>query len=296
MYPTVLFPTDFSEYSRACQNCLPQFRAAGTKRAVLLYVIQPIDFVHWAGTDLLRLDDVRKAATERLCADAYNLRQTGLGVDYRVEVGVPHETIVDVAEAEDVSLIFLGSHGEGFVRTKVLGTVAERVIRHARRPVLALKAKLVSQMGRHVCEFVCKHLFRRVLFPTDFSRCADQAFQHLRTLRDTGLEEVVLLHVQDTRKLLPHLQDRLEEFNRTDRARLEKIASELEFLGVKAKTNLAEGVPFLEINRVAQAEDADLIVMGSHGRSEVGEMLVGSVTQEVVRKQVRPVLVIRREE
>jgi hypothetical protein len=53
--------------------CLPQFQARGTERVVLLYVIKWIDFVHWAGTDVLRLDDLRETASDRLSADANNL-------------------------------------------------------------------------------------------------------------------------------------------------------------------------------------------------------------------------------
>ncbi len=138
-------------------------------------------------------------------------------------------------------------------------------------------------------------MFERVLFPTDFSACAEDALALVKHLRTAGTEEVIVLHVQHVRKLRPHLSHKMEEFNRIDTERLEKIQKDLEFFGFQAKVLLREGVPFQEIDRVAREEDVSLIVMGSQGGTALTDVLLGSVSDVVIYWHPRPVLVVRAE-
>lgn len=72
------------------------------------------------------------------------------------------------------------------------------------------------------------------------------------------------------------------------------VARKLKAAGIKTNIRIEKGIPFREILRVEKEEDISLIVMGSHGTSNVTEMLLGSVTEKVVRHAEKPVLVIRR--
>jgi nucleotide-binding universal stress UspA family protein len=145
-------------------------------------------------------------------------------------------------------------------------------------------------------------MFDKILYPTDFSEVAGKAYAYVKQLQAAGTKEVVLLHVIDHRSfevLAAHdsamrakdieqkmEDDALKEMNTT--------AEELQKLGLSVSVRLVKGIPFCTILDVAEEEDVDAIVVGSHGKSNVAEMLLGSVSEKVVRKSKRPVLVVKR--
>ena len=174
-----------------------------------------------------------------------------------------------------------------------MGSVSENVVRHATTPVLLVKLRVVTELGKKVCEFACNKMPRKVLVPTDFSECANEALEVVRGLRGAGVEELVLVHVQDVRKLRPHLAARMEEFNVVDRQRLETLQQGLSSDGFLVLVRLTEGVPFREILRVADEEDVGLIALCSHGRSALAEVLLDSVSEQVIRRARQAVLVVR---
>ncbi len=188
----------------------------------------------------------------------------------------------------------MGSHGTSFVKGAVLGSITQNVLRYTEVPLLIEKFRFVEEKDKEVCDFVCQGMFRKILYPTDFSDCSQLALQMIKKLKEARTEEVVVVHIQDTRKLIPHLKHKMEEFNRIDTERLEGIKRQLEFLGYKVKTILKEGIPFVEINKIAEQEDVCMIILGSHGKSAVKEMLIGSVSEAIARAHIRPVMVIPR--
>ena len=72
------------------------------------------------------------------------------------------------------------------------------------------------------------------------------------------------------------------------------VKSELEKIGLEVKIRLEKGNPFKEILKVEDEENVSAIVIGSHGKSNIKEMLIGSVSENVVRKSKTPVLVVKR--
>jgi len=93
------------------------------------------------------------------------------------------------------------------------------------------------------------------------------------------------------------IEHQIEELKRRDEAekKLEAVKEELKSVGLKVSVKIPEGIPFKKILRIAEDEDVSLIVLGSHGKSNIREMLLGSVSEKVVRGSKRPVLVIKRE-
>jgi nucleotide-binding universal stress UspA family protein len=144
-------------------------------------------------------------------------------------------------------------------------------------------------------------MFRKVLYPTDFSDVAGKAVRYLKQLKDAGLEEVVVLHVIDIRHLhipviyaIKELSAFEERYTRQAKEGADAVAQTLQEVGIKARVRIEKGIPFTEILRVEDEEDISLIIIGSHGKSNVAEMLLGSVSEKVIRKAKRPVLVVKR--
>jgi len=145
-------------------------------------------------------------------------------------------------------------------------------------------------------------MFEKILYPTDFSTMAKKTFDYIEKLKDAGAKEVVVLNVLDIRDIdilgtsysghdfLPihqALEDKAKE-------EISYIGNELRQFGFRVKTRVVKGIPFSEILRIAEEEDVSLIVIASHGKSNIAEMFLGSVSEKVIRKSKRPVLVIKR--
>jgi nucleotide-binding universal stress UspA family protein len=160
-------------------------------------------------------------------------------------------------------------------------------------PVMLQKFEVIRKLGHVKCRQVCEQIFQRVLHPTDFSDCADAAFQVVKRLKAAGAKEVILLHVQDERVIKQRSPEQLAEFNRHDTERLEDLCKALRLFGLEAWPELRLGIPFKETLALADEKNASLIVLGSHGRSAVQEMLAGSTFENVARLSRQPVLVVR---
>ena len=144
-------------------------------------------------------------------------------------------------------------------------------------------------------------MFRKILYPTDFSDVSYKAFDYVKQLKDVGTEEVVVLHVIDTRNFhIPDIYAAIElsglekKVENEAKEEANEVAKKLNDIGIKARVRIEKGIPFKEILRVEKEEDISLIVIGSHGKSNVEEMLLGSVSEKVVRKAKSPVFVVKR--
>lgn len=293
MFGRVLFPSDFSAYSDAVLACLPDLRTAGLRQVILLSVIRPSDVPLPETINRDSLEFWQWSLGEKQNVAKMALEGKGLQVLTRIEYGNPAELIVRVAEEERVDLIVLGAQGATAAQELLIGSTAYEVIRRATRPVLLEKFGVIRELGHVKCRQVCENIFQRVLHPTDWSECADAAFQVVKRLRAAGAKEVIVLHVQDERVMRQRSPEQLAEFDRHDTERLEALCKTLRMYGLSAKPMLRHGIPFREALSVADAVEASLIVLGSHGRSAVREMLAGSTLENVVRLCRQPVLVIR---
>ncbi len=146
-------------------------------------------------------------------------------------------------------------------------------------------------------------MFSKILFPTDFSDVSKKALKYIKQLKEAGTREVVVLHVIDEREIesLSHHAARDFDIKEVEKNRdhytkeqLSAIKDELKESGLKVKVRTERGIPFREIVRVEEEEGVSVTILGSHGKSLVKEMLLGSVSEKVIRKSSKPVMVIRR--
>ena len=132
-----------------------------------------------------------------------------------------------------------------------------------------------------------------VLFPTDFSENAHQAFVYLERMVEAGIKNVTLMHIQDITKISPYLDYRIIEFNQIDRDRLEELKKRLEEKGaVKVEIILEMGRPFREINRIVDENNVDLLILGRQGKGIIRDIFVGSNSNNLSRRANTSVLLI----
>ncbi|MGD0275847.1 MAG: universal stress protein [Syntrophales bacterium] len=144
-------------------------------------------------------------------------------------------------------------------------------------------------------------MFRKILYPTDFSETAEKAIPFLIQLKNTGIEEVIIFHVIDTYRLRfpsiyapTNLISFIDKMSNEAAEKAKIVAEKLNAAGIKAHVRIEQGLPLREILRVESEEEVSIIVIGSHGRSNIEEMFLGSVSENVVRKAKSPVLVVKR--
>ncbi len=294
VFRKILFPTDFSPHADKIMELIPELKRAGLQEAVFLHVINPMKATRWIGVDEKFVERTRDEAYRRLKGVCDSIASAhGIAVKCLVQLGVTHQEIGRVADEEEATLIIMGSHGHGYFKGALLGSNTQSVMRQAKIPLLIERFRRVE--GKKDLVFVSDSLFGRILYPTDFSPNSQKALKVIEQFRKDMTQEVVVVHIQDTRVLVPYLQEKLQEFNRVDTERLSIIKDRLTSLGYGVKTILKTGVPFREINAIAEAENVSLIVLGSHGKSNIREAYTGSETEVISLHHVRPVLVIPRE-
>jgi nucleotide-binding universal stress UspA family protein len=137
---------------------------------------------------------------------------------------------------------------------------------------------------------------RTILFPTDFSDCSRQAFDLACTMAREHDARLLVLHVQNGPG--PLVVDR-EVFTRLRPVEhqewLWKVLRQLRMPPGEGQVEhlLVEGEPARQILSIAASRGCDLIVMGTHGRSGLERLLLGSVSEQVLRKARCPVIMVK---
>lgn len=131
---------------------------------------------------------------------------------------------------------------------------------------------------------------KKILFPTDFSHCSDAALGVATSLaRDTGAK-LLIVHIEEPPmaygggEMYYGLPDPASEDLQAMLARVKPLDDSVPF-----EHHLVVGDPAGSIVRLAEEQNADLIVMGTHGRTGLSRLLMGSVAEAVVRKSPCPV-------
>ena len=135
---------------------------------------------------------------------------------------------------------------------------------------------------------------RKILFPTDYSHLSDAALEHATTLaRETGAT-LMIAHVEEP-PIAYGGGEMYYGIPDPDREEVERMLAAVKPTdpAVPVRYHLLSGDPAKEIVRLADEENVDMIVMGTHGRTGIGRMLMGSVAESVVRHAKCPVMTFK---
>jgi nucleotide-binding universal stress UspA family protein len=142
---------------------------------------------------------------------------------------------------------------------------------------------------------------RRILHPSDFSTASNAALKKAIDLAKASRGQLLIAHVLSPivpvageGYISPKVYDEIAASNRTwAQKQLAKLLAQAKKAGVRASGALLEGVAHEQIIRFARSRHADLIVMGTHGRSGLAKLFLGSVAGRVVSGATSPVLTVR---
>lgn len=206
---------------------------------------------------------------------------------------LPIEDINKLVENDNTydSLIIVGAKKSSLGKRIFDAQFAYELIQMPSKPILIVR--IDEEDGKH--SIVPPELSpeSHVLFPTDFSENAHQAFLYLERMVEAGIKNVTLMHIQDITKISPYLDYRIIEFNQIDRDRLEELKKRLEEKGAeKVDIILEMGRPFREISRVVDENNVDLLILGRQGKGIIKDIFVGSNSNNLARRAHTSVLLI----
>jgi len=138
---------------------------------------------------------------------------------------------------------------------------------------------------------------RKILFPTDFSHLSDAALEYATTLaRDTGAM-LLIVHVEEPPMAYGggEMYYGIPEPDRTEVRRMTEAVRPTD-PSVRYEHRLIDGSPAEEIVRLAEEEHVDMIVIGTHGRTGLKRLLMGSTAESVMRHAKCPVFIFKTAE
>ncbi|MFB6192649.1 MAG: universal stress protein [Candidatus Nanohaloarchaea archaeon] len=140
-------------------------------------------------------------------------------------------------------------------------------------------------------------MYNSILLPVDEDEGVGPALEHAEELAEKFNAEIHLLNVVDVRDSFDGIDWKqvMEETEEHRRQELDNLREKLENKGLKASKEVRKGVPFKEINRVAEEKEIDLVVMPTHNRKGMERILLGSTTEKVLRTSEVPVLTVSLE-
>lgn len=229
------------------------------------------------------LDEARESLS-RLTANLGQLY--GLSAGVHLTSGIVLRAILDQADAMDADLLVLGARGRSYLRTLLVGTTAERLLRCTLRPILVVKQ-------------IPHEAYRRVLVPIDFSSSSAPALRLASAVAPQA--ELVLLHAFEAPFESKLRFAGIDELT-IDRYRMAARQEALTQLGAVAADAGPDRLEVLHLRAhhgdasqvilaQEQQQDCDLIVIGKHGQGVVEELLLGSVTKHILAESVCDVLV-----
>jgi len=283
---SMLVPLEIHGAATVMCPAVEEIARLGVERVELLYVI---NIRETAG-------DPGILAHDRQVMDDWKNRMEACGVtEVNTEVvkGIPWIDILERAEAAPPSLIVMGSHGKSLISRMLLGSQTENVLHQAQVPLLVLRISFMKEGDPNACS-LNTGIFQRILYLTDFPGDAERCIPFIEWMAGAKPNQLVIMHVQDTRRLWTSSQEQISEFNRKDAGRLTDLKKRLELTGIpQIVTELVTGNAIDEILAVEDSFAPTIIVMGARGRTGTARPLLGGVTEAMVHKAKAHVLVVR---
>ena len=294
----ILFPTDFSSCSKQALTHAIFFAKKYQAELYILHVItlfkgypynQPNDFpgIEEVQNKLSEIADVKMK-------EVINIHGSGALKIVKAEhqQGISETPVIlDYADANDIDLIVMGTHGRRGLGHLFLGSVAEEVVRLSKCPVFTVRETKEPKQIK---------AFQKILVPIDFSDHSKEALSYAKEIANTYGAQLQLFHViEETIHPAFSLSGKSSIFELVPgiaedcRQRMEQMLKETEGPVVNSEIIVKGGHAANDIIKFTKDNLTDLIVIATHGLTGIEHFLLGSVTEKVVRMAQCPVFALK---
>ncbi len=289
----ILVPTDFSETARAAVDqalfLTAKYDAQLTVlHARLMFEDDPQQVEK--GLDALKKEesDVERSIMDRLTEGTAKHAQLNIKHEIIRGYSAP-SAILGYINNNDFDLVVIGTHGRSGLEHFLIGSVAEKVVRYARCPVLTVRS------SKYI-----KENFHKIVVPFDFSEPANLALKTAIEFAEKEAELHLIYAVEQevhpalyawgmksVFEIIPDIITKVEE-------RMDEVIGQLTIpAGMKIKKAVVEGKPHKQIAEFVEKVDPDIVVIGTHGLVGLDRFLLGSTTERVIRSVQHPVLTVK---
>ena len=297
MYRSILVPLDGSP---AGEHALPLAVSIARRAPAAIHLVHVHVAAGSLGVDVApRRDDTEQRARELAYLDELAQNVSGAGAvavsTTVLDAPIAH-ALHSYAMAHGVDLMVMTTHGRGALSRRWMGSVADRLMRQSVAPVLLVRPQdTPPDLG---VEPILKHL----LIPLDGSALAEQILPHACALGRLMQAELTLIQAAELALASTELYG--SEFDSSVQERvqaqaqryLDGVAAGMRSEGLNVQTKVVLGWPAQHILEYAHSHKIDAIALAAHGRGGVARLLLGSVSDKVVRGATAPVLLCRPHE
>ena len=268
----ILLPTDFSEYSKAARDyAIALAKASGAEVHFEHTMLVAVNWESMSDSDRLMYPELKQAIEEaeaNLKQEADAVKAAGVTAYYQLTF---NEGLIDIPK--DISehgydLAIVGSHGSGGLKTALLGSNAQRMVRYSPCPVLVVKNRNPDVQ------------INRIAFASDFVEDKPASFQHIKGFTEAVNASVTLLYINTPVNFETSVESRskLEAYRNT-------YPNLIDHYEIYNHYTEDEGI----ISYV-NSDRPDLLAIATHGRSGWTRMFTGSITESIVANGDFPVL------
>lgn len=279
----ILVATDFSKKSESViENAIDMAKAFGSEIA-LTYII-PGDVGSKKAKDLLY-----GFAEKQLKSLNESIEKRGVAtLNPILEVGDFSEKIIESSEKLDVNILFAGAGEKLGDNIPLLGSNAVKIIKKSNKPVFIVKNDSPLNINKILC-------------PIDFSLESKRALKNAITLAHKFNAEIIILNVYDLSDLFPirnkiKMDEHLEYLQKNCENELNEFLKDFTYTGLNVTKEIKQGKPATEILKAIKRHEIDLLIMGTTGKSGINKILLGSVTEKVIKESTCSFITLKKED
>ncbi len=284
MVNKILVPTDFSPLAESALKFAVEISKTTGAGILLAHVLEPpsasygsLDVSGQIETEQQINEEMifTKVLVDRVKLNLQKLSQEyskeGAKVHYKVYFDSPYKGIMDRVTEDDVDLIIMGTKGATGMREILVGSNAEKVVRNAKVPVIAIKSETDI------------HSPKKLVLASDFSEDLDKAMHFIVDFQKLMKAEIHLLRINtpndfhNSRSLHKIMNDFAKRHSLSDWHK-----------HIYCDVVEEDGIIYF-----SEEIDADMIIMPTHGRKGITHLLGGSVSEDVVNHSKRPVMTLK---
>ncbi|MBT1687797.1 universal stress protein [Dawidia soli] len=261
---TILVPCDFS---KTALNAFSFALDVAERSEAVIHLVHVIDvpavydaaFVPAIPPDSTVYTELEAKAEEEFRKIIDKHRSSGIHIEARLAYGAPEASLLEYIQAAGIDVVIMGSHGARGLRELLIGSTAEKIIRHAAVPVMVIKDKFLGNV-------------RNIAFPNTLEpTLQDDLMRKVKALQEFFRATLHLVYINTPANFLDDsvTHERLNRF-----AQQHQLANYT--LNVYNHADVEEG-----INQFVRETDAELIAMGTHGRTGLAHIVNGSLAEAV---------------
>lgn len=289
----LLVPVDFSEITNPLLKTVKLVAEKHNATVHLLHVISPVIYLPYPETlgvsviDIEVIEEIEKEKKKEAEEQLKGLIDflAPIKTEGHIEIGEAADVILEYEDKLNPDIVFLGSHKKGLIEKILIGSTTEKVVKHGKKSDFVIKGKEINFTGSVVIAY-------------DFSETAQRAIDFALEFLKPFNVKIKLLHVNEPLELpiIQRLRERVHKEFSTEKIKiLEEIEKRFKNLGKETEIIFREGEnPVKEIVEVVNnAEDVELLIIGSRGLSGLKRIILGSTASKLLSKINKPIFVYK---